>query len=125
MVLVFLLVLGVFTSSAYALGMSPQQPMRVGGTGAVSVPPPTEQAVEATAHWEASFGEFYYLITWEPAESALYHLQVVLQDDEGNVVGEGTTIANAPAAPRSDYIFIFPIPSIADIASVEVRIVQD
>ena len=128
-VLIFLLLLGALSTSAFALSVEPNAPRRLGGTGAVAVTAPVQGDVHAAGHWELLFGFlplFFYEVSWEPAESALYYLKVTVRDGVGDVLGEGESCTEDPVAlgARTDLVPIEPIPSLADVASVDVIIVQ-
>lgn len=123
--LLLLLLMSAFTTSAYALGMESGLTMRLGGSGDISIESPTGEDVHATMFFNGA-GLFFYQIDWEPVESGLYEIQVLFRDSEGEVVGIGTAQTENPAdaSPRTDWIDIAPAPPLQDIADVQVTIRQ-
>ena len=125
-ILVGAMLLAVVATAAYSAGMS-SVVRRLGGTGGMTVSGPT--SATANAVWQtfdASGNATVSRVTWTPSASSNYTVSVYVLNGAGTVIASGSaSVVGSGASQRNDDVTLGTPASIANIASVKVRIAQN
>nr|BAL56995.1 hypothetical protein HGMM_F46A05C34 [uncultured prokaryote] len=117
---------GLLLTPAYAARIPSVAVKRLGGTGPLSVSSPTGATVVANPYsFNTSSQVTAYRITWTPAATGNYTIQVVLKDLSGTVLGQGTAVVSVTStAPRIDPVSLTTPVSIAQVRFTRVNIAK-
>jgi len=124
-ILVGAMLLAVFASAAYSAGMT-SAVRRLGGTGGMAVAAPTSVAASAVPQtFNTSGGITVMRVTWTPSVNANYVVSVYALNGAGTVLSSGSaSVTGSGTSQRNDDVTFASAVSIANIASVKVRIAQ-
>ena len=125
-ILVGAMLLAVVATAAYSAGMS-STVRRLGGTGGMTVSAPTSATVSAV--WQTfntSGSATVSRVTWTPSVSGNYTVSVYVLNGASAVIASGSaTVTGSGTSQRNDDATLGTPASIANIASVKVRIAQN
>ena len=125
-ILVGAILLAVVATAAYSAGMS-STIRRLGGTGGMTVSGPTSATASVT--WQTfntTSGITVSRVTWTPSVNGNYTVSVYALNGSGTVLSSGSvTVTGSGTSQRNDNVTFASAVSIANIASVKLRIAQN